>query len=87
MRNTRGRGGKIASKTRKNTSFWVITSKRISRTILYCYSLMEKELSCEVEEAAKLAAEYNRQLNQERREQRNSYFDIQTFTVHKPKTG
>jgi len=40
-----------------------------------------------VEEAAKLAAEYNRQLNQERREQRNSYFDIQTFTVHKPKTG
>ena len=43
--------------------------------------------SSQVEEAAKLAAEYNRQLNQERREQRNSYFDIQTFTVHKPKTG
>ena len=40
-----------------------------------------------VEEAVKLAAEYNRQLNQERRERRNGHFDMQTYTVHYPMNG
>lgn len=40
-----------------------------------------------VEEAAKIAAEYNKQLNLERKRDRSSHFDMQTFTVHYPKTG
>ena len=40
-----------------------------------------------VEEAAKAAAEYNKMINRERSELRRSYFDIQTFAVHYPKTG
>ena len=40
-----------------------------------------------MEEAAKAAAEYNKMINRERSELRRSYFDIQTFAVHYPKTG
>lgn len=40
-----------------------------------------------VGEAAKIAAEYNKRLNQERRERRSAYFDMQTFCVHYPKNG
>jgi hypothetical protein len=40
-----------------------------------------------VEEAAKAAAEYNKMINRERMEMRKSYFDIQTFAIHYPKTG
>jgi len=38
-------------------------------------------------EAAKLAAEYNKRLNMERKTQRTAYFDMQTFSVQYPKTG
>ena len=40
-----------------------------------------------VEEAAKAAAEFNKQLNADRREQRNGFFDMQTYNVHYPKNG
>jgi len=40
-----------------------------------------------VEEAAKIAAEYNKQFNQERKERRGAYFDMQTYRVHYPQNG
>jgi len=40
-----------------------------------------------VEEAVKLAAEFNKKLNQERKEQRRAFFDMQTFRVHYPKNN
>merc|ERR1719500_1392746 len=39
----------------------------------------------ESSEAVKLAAEYNKRLNAERKNQRKAYFDMQTFTCHYPK--
>jgi len=38
-----------------------------------------------VEEATKIAAEFNRKLNQERKDSRKAFFDTQTFRIHYPK--
>jgi len=38
-------------------------------------------------EAVKLAANYNRKLNEDRQTNRTAYFDLQTFTVHYPRTN
>jgi len=51
------------------------------------YSYSSGGGNVKVEEAAKAAAEYNKRLNQERSTQRTAYFDMQTFSVHYPKTG
>lgn len=40
-----------------------------------------------VRRAVQSAAEYNAHLNQERREERRSCMDLQTFTIHYPKTN
>ena len=40
-----------------------------------------------VEEAVKAAAEYNKKFNEDRRNQRSAYFDMQTFTCHYPKAN
>ena len=40
-----------------------------------------------VEEAVKAAAEWNKRLNAERKEKRSAAFDLQTMTVHYPRTG
>ena len=38
-----------------------------------------------IDEAVKAAAEFNKKFNEERRNQRKAYFDMQTFTCHYPK--
>merc|ERR1712012_393362 len=43
--------------------------------------------SVKVEEAVKAAAEFNKKFNEERKQQRQAYFDMQTFTCHYPKSN
>ena len=38
-----------------------------------------------IDEAVKAAAEFNKKFNEERKNQRKAYFDMQTFTCHYPK--
>ncbi len=37
-----------------------------------------------IQKAVKSAAEWNKNLNQERKEKRQAYFDMQTFNIHYP---
>jgi len=37
-----------------------------------------------VEKAIRSAAEWNKTMNADRHEKRRSYFDLQTFIIHKP---
>lgn len=40
-----------------------------------------------VEKSVRSAAAWNKKLNQEKKEKRKAYFDLQTFTLHHPVTG
>jgi len=40
-----------------------------------------------IEKAVQETAEWNKKMNQEKREKRRAYFDMQTFTIHHPLTG
>jgi len=40
-----------------------------------------------IEKAVAETAEWNKKMNQERREKRTAYFDLQTFAIHYPKNG
>ena len=70
----------------KYEDYYQVVKERKERT-LRNQQVTNNSGTIESSEAVKLAADYNKRLNAERKTQRTAYFDMQTFAVHFPKTN
>jgi len=71
----------------KYEDYYQVVKERKERSLRNMNLNTNNSGTIEASEAVKLAADYNKQLNAERKTQRTAYFDMQTFAVHFPKTN
>merc|ERR1719460_1182388 len=71
----------------KYEDYYQVVKERKERSLRNMNLNTNNSGTIESSEAVKLAADYNKRLNAERKTQRTAYFDMQTFAVHFPKTN